>query len=249
MQTSLVEVLGHKYQVGIRKHWFSWFRPNFVWFHGFCAPFQDQQHILDEIYNRGYNVYALNLPGHGDSEMVPEVNWDSLVQVATELIVNIWKLRHFSVGGYSMGAGLALKVTAALPERVRSVKLVAPFCHPSSIAHLSTLPGAIRFRLHNSHHARAGIRPRMAEPLAANFTWNLETYARPVLSYSLDLANNKAPIVALLHVDDEVIDNECVAEVISSIPCGVTVQIPHLGHDIFYIDDFETRMLVDRLGF
>lgn len=148
-----------------------------------------------------------------------------------------------------MGAGLALKITAALPERVRSVKLVAPFCHPSSIAHLGTLPGAIRFRLHKSQDARAGIRPRMDGRVGANFPWNLETYARPVLSYSLDLSSNTVPIIATLHLDDEVIDNECVTEVISSIPRGVTVQVPHLGHDIFYIDDLETKMLVDRLGF
>lgn len=75
---------------------------------------------------RGVRLVALDLPGHGRADHLPEgftyhfVDWAFDVVDAADALG--W--REFGILGHSMGAGIAPLVAAGLPERVKALVLV-----------------------------------------------------------------------------------------------------------------------------
>lgn len=72
---------------------------------------------------RGFDVLALDLPGHGDS---PDPACDRVEDYAAAVVADMDArgVDRFAIVGHSMGAMIALAVAAAHPERVTHLGLV-----------------------------------------------------------------------------------------------------------------------------
>lgn len=97
--------------------------PCLIWSHGLisCIESDDSIGIIDfEKISQVTNLTRFDTRSHGDSEIEKDylnLTWE---QSALDLIsiADYFKLERFSVGGTSMGAGIALWVASLVPDRV-----------------------------------------------------------------------------------------------------------------------------------
>ncbi len=77
------------------------------------------------LERRGARVVALDLRGHGESDKPHEASAYGRAAIATDVVrlMERLDLRDVDLIGYSMGAGLALRIAVAAPERVRRLVL------------------------------------------------------------------------------------------------------------------------------
>jgi pimeloyl-ACP methyl ester carboxylesterase len=76
------------------------------------------------LARRGYQVYAMDLPGFGRSDR-PDVDYSIAFQAKTlKQFFDTQNLGHADLGGWSMGGWVALKFTLDHPERVRRLFVV-----------------------------------------------------------------------------------------------------------------------------
>jgi 2-succinyl-6-hydroxy-2,4-cyclohexadiene-1-carboxylate synthase len=75
---------------------------------------------------RGFTTIAVDLPGHGDSDRLPETSRDGFTAAVTGLVgvLDTLGVERTAVLGYSMGGRLALHLAVHLAER-RSARLTA----------------------------------------------------------------------------------------------------------------------------
>ena len=99
--------------------------PPLVFLHGFGGDLLTWQYCLVAFANR-FRVLALDLPGHGRSTLdVGRGTLDEMVAWVEEALDALEvETGHFV--GHSMGGKIALALTLARPERVRSLSLVSP---------------------------------------------------------------------------------------------------------------------------
>jgi pimeloyl-ACP methyl ester carboxylesterase len=74
-----------------------------------------------------YRVYAIDLPGHGQSSIIDAEYGEPLYRQAVTELVEKLDLRDVTVVGESIGAVLALTVAAKLPDRVARVVAINPY--------------------------------------------------------------------------------------------------------------------------
>jgi pimeloyl-ACP methyl ester carboxylesterase len=74
-----------------------------------------------------YRVYAVDLPGHGQSSIIDAEYGEPLYRQSVAELVEKLDLRDVTVVGESIGAVLALTVAAKLPDRVARVVAVNPY--------------------------------------------------------------------------------------------------------------------------
>ncbi|GGW95458.1 alpha/beta fold hydrolase [Streptomyces lomondensis] len=87
-----------------------------------------------------YTVYALDLPGMGYSEIVPDASYDEpAMRAGVERLLAELDLHDVTLVGESMGAVLALTTAADLPERVRRAVAVNTYDFRGGIARSSLL--------------------------------------------------------------------------------------------------------------
>jgi len=87
-----------------------------------------------------YTVYALDLPGMGYSEIVPDASYEEpAMRAAVKRLITQLDLRDVTLLGESMGAVLALTTAADLPERVRRVVAINPYDYAGGIRRSSLL--------------------------------------------------------------------------------------------------------------
>ena len=70
------------------------------------------------------SVYAPDLPGCGESDPAPQVNYADSAAAVVDLAKDL-RLRHIDLLGMRFGAGVALELAASHPELVRRLVLVA----------------------------------------------------------------------------------------------------------------------------
>jgi pimeloyl-ACP methyl ester carboxylesterase len=70
------------------------------------------------------SVYAPDLPGCGESDPAPSMNFQDAAVAVGDLAKDL-RLRQVDVLGFRFGAGVVLELAAALPELVRRLVLVA----------------------------------------------------------------------------------------------------------------------------
>ena len=73
-----------------------------------------------------YRVYALDLPGHGRSSLLPENYTEPLLRKAVSEFLTQLDLRDVTLVGESIGGGLALTVSVDQPDRVKRVVVAEP---------------------------------------------------------------------------------------------------------------------------
>lgn len=99
-----------------------------VYLHGFCDPFQNHTELLQKIAGKGYDVYAINLPGHMQSEKWDHVSWEGLINLMTHFFYEL-KINNPILVGFSLGGGISLQLASIPHLNINSLKLIAPFCY------------------------------------------------------------------------------------------------------------------------
>ena len=97
------------------------------------------RHLIPLVQER-YTVYALDLPGMGDSQIVSGASYqEPAMRAAVKKLMTQLDLRDATLLGESMGAVLALTTAADLSERVQRVVAINPYDYAGGIARSSLL--------------------------------------------------------------------------------------------------------------
>lgn len=89
-----------------------------MWLHGFTQT-RDSAHRFRAILAEGHEVWTLDLPGHGDAARV-----QATLPEAADLVAASLPGGAADLGGYSMGARVALHVALRHPDRVARLVLL-----------------------------------------------------------------------------------------------------------------------------
>jgi len=91
--------------------------------HGYMAAPEEIRPLADYLYKNGYNVYGVRLRGHGTSpEDLAVRKWEKWYNSASRAyIIMKNSVKTFSIGGFSMGGGIALLQAANKPGRFAGV--------------------------------------------------------------------------------------------------------------------------------
>jgi len=113
--------------------------PTVVLLHGLGSSSSDWPEQHAALADR-YGVVAVDLPGHGRSELAPGVTIEHMAKSVDALLAHVDGAPVHLVG-LSLGACVALRMAIAAPERVRSLTLVNPFARvrasgPGDVARL-----------------------------------------------------------------------------------------------------------------
>lgn len=83
---------------------------------------------LAALLSRSYTVYAIDLPGHGQSSIDPEAPCDEpYFRRGVIAFIEKLDLSGVTLVGESIGGALALTVAAAIPQRVKQVYAINPY--------------------------------------------------------------------------------------------------------------------------
>ncbi|MDA0683521.1 MAG: 2-succinyl-6-hydroxy-2,4-cyclohexadiene-1-carboxylate synthase [Bacteroidetes bacterium] len=101
--------------------------PALIFLHGFLGDGQTWKQIADGC---GRSAWAIDLPGHGRSNVVPSTSQDPFSDVATAFwqLVEERGVELVDLVGYSMGGRLAMHIALERPDKVR--RLVLESAHP-----------------------------------------------------------------------------------------------------------------------
>jgi len=101
--------------------------PVLVLLHGSNASLHTWEGWMDAL-TREYRVITMDLPGQGLTGPDPQNRYSPLEEVAwLEAFVSALGLKRFTLGGNSMGGGLAWRYTVVHPEKVERLILVDAF--------------------------------------------------------------------------------------------------------------------------
>lgn len=99
------------------------------------------RHLIPLVQER-YTVYALDLPGMGDSQIVPGASYqEPAMRAAAKKLITQLELRDVTLLGESMGAVLALTTAADLPEQVQRSWRSTPTTTPAESPDPVSWPG------------------------------------------------------------------------------------------------------------
>lgn len=100
--------------------------------HGAAQDTLSWRFNLDYLGSR-FHVYAVDLPGHGKSQLAPEGPIGDLEEYAVyaERFMECLGVAHYSVMGHSMAGGIALHMALHRPEQVAMVVLLDGACYTS----------------------------------------------------------------------------------------------------------------------
>lgn len=97
-----------------------------VMIHGFAANKDNWVRMAANLTGR-YQVYAIDLPGHGDSSKDLDLGYSLPEQVAyLNRILDTLGLDHINLIGNSMGGAIAALYTARYPDQVQTTTLFNP---------------------------------------------------------------------------------------------------------------------------
>jgi pyruvate dehydrogenase E2 component (dihydrolipoamide acetyltransferase) len=100
-------------------------KPAVLFIHGFGGDLDNWLFNLDALAEKN-RVFALDLPGHGQS--TPKVPGTSLADLAafTAKFMDAVSIGRAHLVGHSMGGGIAAQMAVDAPSRVESVALISP---------------------------------------------------------------------------------------------------------------------------
>jgi pimeloyl-ACP methyl ester carboxylesterase len=138
--------------------------PQAVLLHGSSSSSGSWWQIGDALARRGWDVHALDLPGHGPS---PRIDGDPLPEILAAHVIKALPESVDLLIGHSLGALVALEIAAREPARVQRLVLEEP-PGPMSID-ASTMADELQQR---AHEARANPRAKLGEIRAACPRWH-----------------------------------------------------------------------------
>lgn len=104
--------------------------PPVVLIHGMGASLRNWDFLSHDLVSCGFQAYAIDLPGHGDSvkwQDAQDYHINQFNKTFREWIHAALDDRQIILIGHSLGAYLSVQYTLNQPERVRSLVLVDPF--------------------------------------------------------------------------------------------------------------------------
>lgn len=134
--------------------------PRFLLLHGYLAHTGAWGDCLPRLAPHG-GVAALDLPGHGYSDMRPHVPADPRGMAALlPGVLDALEVERVVLVGHSLGGAVSLFAAARFPERVAGLVLVSPFVYPQpappGLRMAARWPSLFR-RLFASPPGRAGV--------------------------------------------------------------------------------------------
>ena len=219
---------------------FSLQNPNavqdFIFVNGFSDPVQNHEDIFRELADRGYRVWAINMPGHGKSGKVPQVNWETLVEIVRTFVTNMGIEEHV-MGGFSMGGGVALMYSGMYPDNIKAIRVLSPFCYGLTSMG-QTFIGAAKFTIDFLRNSRAN--PSNKKPPSNEIypMYYIPHYSsvimRPIEVNSKALKN--IPIDVVVGDMDEVVNFELVKQALGELHNAKFRTVKGLGHDIYFVE-------------
>ena len=113
--------------------------PPVILVHGIAASLYDWTNIMPALAHAGYRSYALDLPGHGESDKPDDPDQyhvDILQSRLSHWINSLSISKPFLLLGHSLGGYLSLVYADLHPEQVRGMVLIDPFYTPEQLSPL-----------------------------------------------------------------------------------------------------------------
>lgn len=227
--------------------------PPLVLLHGFASSMYTWSEVLPALA-REHDVVALDFPGHGGSEVRPELSADDWVRVAGALADGLG-LGRFDLVGHSLGGAVACVTTAQRPAQVRRLALIdaagfnlAPGERPALLRVLGAVPArvfewlplrrpAIRLGLRQVFHDDARLTPERVDEYVAPLIRPGASAAVRSLLGSRDrlgvpalVGEIRAPTLVLWGRHDRWIDVSQADRFVSAIPGSRKVVLEDCGH-------------------
>lgn len=104
--------------------------------HGLAASLFDWRELLPALASSGYAGYALDLPGHGESDKPARPEAYHIETVFAQFVRWVDQLGLDSPAvlvGHSLGGYLAMQFALRFPEQTRGLVLVSPFYRPAQL--------------------------------------------------------------------------------------------------------------------
>lgn len=224
---------------------------NVVLIHGFGANKDNWTRLAAELTDE-FNVYAIDLPGHGDSSKELDLGYRFEDQVQhVSRILDALKIDRAHMMGNSMGGAITALYAATFPDQVRSAVLFDPagiFEYDSELVNLVTegdnplipkKPGdfdrLMDFALEKKPFAPWPILDVMEEKAIANQEINEVIFAAiRDTGYEPDFRNAitqiRAPVLVVWGKEDRVIDYRNADVFLERIPDARKVLLEGVGH-------------------
>lgn len=103
-----------------------------VLIHGFLVSHYAWRHVIPQL-SEGHDVIAFDLPGFGESDRPPpvEFRYDVLGYMETVVgVLDALEIERAALVGHAIGGGIALVTAARRPERVSRIAVVDPLVYP-----------------------------------------------------------------------------------------------------------------------
>lgn len=140
--------------------------PPVVFLHGWGLSPRSYRPVVDAIAARGYRAIAPALPGFGGSDPISDPGHDTLLRLSERVAATLEAYAvplPVPIVGHSLGAGLAVTMTAIDPDLAASLVLVCPIGGAgNALTTWLTLIGGLRHEIGNRPFARtADVLPGM----------------------------------------------------------------------------------------
>ena len=220
--------------------------PSIVFIHGAALDHTVWVMIARYFARKGFNVLAVDLPGHGRSEGAPLTSIDAMSDWLHQVLI-VRDIKQATVVGHSMGSLIGFTFAANYPAFVRSLVLLGtampmPVSQVMLNASLTHLDVANRMTNSFSHSSKTG-------PAASPGSWNLaagqrlmERASEGVLHADFKACNDfdtssptgpvLAPSLVVIGDADQMTAPRRSLNVAEMIPGAEIVRIPNCGHSM-----------------
>jgi pimeloyl-ACP methyl ester carboxylesterase len=102
-------------------------RPALVLVHGLGSAGNIWKSLIPQL-QKHFSVFAVDLPGHGVSEIYEDepIDPNSLARAIVEEVTRTHNVSEMHVAGNSLGGWIALEMGAVAPDKVKSITALAP---------------------------------------------------------------------------------------------------------------------------
>jgi alpha-beta hydrolase superfamily lysophospholipase len=106
---------------------------NIIFIHGFGSCSFNAIKLLTNLFQKGFNVYAFDLPNHGkNSDYATQLTVDEYISFSIQKIKS-FNLKKFFLMGHSMGGGIVSYIGSEFPTQIKGMILLSPFNYGAAI--------------------------------------------------------------------------------------------------------------------
>ncbi|MBN1106598.1 MAG: alpha/beta fold hydrolase [Deltaproteobacteria bacterium] len=221
-----------------------------VLIHGSSAS-SNSMHVMARSFSRaGYDVYALDVRGHGASGTRGRIRYiGQLEDDLEDFVRNVAPARPRCLAGFSSGGGFVLRVAGSNRQRLfQSYLLLSPFISQDALTYRKdnsgwvsvgiprfmalTVLNAIGLRsLNDLPVTRFALNKDAKAFLTAEYSYAMSVNFRPNQDYIADIKAIRSPCAVVAGDKDEVFYADRFAEVFRSAGKEISVTlVPETGH-------------------